>query len=90
MTVKSLTDVEKSGVAFCYAMGRTIDDLAFEYKRSRRTIIRVLEELGYAPVTKRRSRKLKPVAVVIPAKTPWWKPFIVWAFPVSTGHNLHQ
>ena len=73
MTVRSLTDVQKAQVDALYTQGvYTIPELAIIYQRSRRTIIRTLNEQG-AYTIKRRAPKPKPVPVVIPTKTPWWK-----------------
>ena len=71
MTVKSLTDTEKTAIAV-YWTGRqfTVTELAKLYNRSRRTIIRALEEYGYNPVTPRK----KPLPIVVaPDTTPWYK-----------------
>jgi hypothetical protein len=73
MTVKSLTDIEKAQIDDLYTQGvYTIPELALIYNRSRRTVIRALEEQG-AYTIKKRAPKPKPVPVVIPTKTPWWK-----------------
>lgn len=92
MTVKCLNDLEKVIIAGLYVdHGRSIDSLATEYKRSRRTIIRTLEEQGVNPGIKRRNRKSKaPLTIhqnytpgnkpagptVIPTHTPWYRRII--------------
>lgn len=76
MTVKSLTDAEKLYIAGKFRNGfSTINELAAEYMRSRRTIIRTLTEQGADPGIKTRAKKVKPVSVpvVIPTKTPWYR-----------------
>ena len=75
MTVKSLTDEQKIAVARSFSFGVSITILAEQHQKSRRTIIRTLEELGINPGIKKRQRLPKPTALptMIPTKTPWWR-----------------
>ena len=74
MTVRSLNDEQKASVAFAFSHGVSITVLAEQHKKSRRTIIRALEDMGIEPGIKRRRRlpKPTPLPTVIPTKTPWW------------------
>jgi hypothetical protein len=94
MTVKSLTYRQKQDIADAFIFKRqTIDELVVKYERSRRTIIRVLDETGCQTGLRTRTRKPKPAPVptppvAIPTKTPWWKRWLrtmgeynVWAGP---------
>ena len=91
MTVKSLSATAKRNIANDFKNGTfTIDALAVWYFSSRRTIMRVLEEQGCAPVVKKRNRKPKEVPpvqipVVIPTKTPWWKKIFTKEAYVNVG-----
>lgn len=80
MTVRSLNYGEILSIAYAFKHEKTsITELATHYQRSRRTIIRALEDQGVDPGIKRRKPVAKPVPVVlpkpIPTKTPWWKRF---------------
>jgi hypothetical protein len=79
MTVISLSQVQKSQISLDYGLNLfTINELAYHNSCSRRTIIRVLEEAGHQNVVKKRQPKPKPVPVVIPTRTPWWKRITGW------------
>jgi hypothetical protein len=58
---------------------QSIDDLAYQYGRSRRTIIRVLEEMNVDPGIRRRKPKpptkpvQAPLPLVIPTRSPWYR-----------------
>jgi hypothetical protein len=59
MPVKCLNATEKADIGNKYLFfGNTVSSLSYEYKRSRRTIIRVLEERG---ITHTRSRIPKEI-----------------------------
>lgn len=77
MTVKSLTPAQKQAIGDAFRTKEfTLSELCGLYSRSRRTLIRTLEEMGCDPgIKKRRGRKSKYVtlAVTIPVKTPWWR-----------------
>lgn len=61
MTVKCLTDDEKSVIAQRFSnKTHSIDEMAVIYQRSRRTIIRVLEDAGIDPGIRRRQAKPAP------------------------------
>jgi hypothetical protein len=86
MTVRSLNDGAKNYIIHCFNTKlRTIDQLGDDYSRSRRTIVRVLEEAGIDPGIKRRKRlpKPEPLPTVIPTKTPWWKRIIPWVSTIT-------
>lgn len=59
-----------------------ITDLSYEFKVSRRTIIRVLEEAGIDPQIRRRTKKaLEPVQSSLdlaPPKQPWYRRLAAW------------
>lgn len=83
MTVKSLTLNQKKMIAEDHVLGfATIDQQVVLWNRSRRTIIRVLEEAGCTDVVKRRVKRA--TTMTIPTKTPWWKKVFEWVFPKYT------
>lgn len=54
MTVKCLNEVDQAYICDAYlSKTQTVTELAITYNRSRRTIIRVLEDAGYDPVKHR-------------------------------------
>lgn len=64
MTVKCLSDIQKQVVIYQYLhLKLNLNEIAHDAKRSRRTIIRVLEEAGID--VPRRPRKAKTVEPVI-------------------------
>ena len=64
MTVRCLTSVQKTVIAqFFSNHAYTVDALARQYHCSARTIHRVLEEQGVAPVRRKRTMKPKPILV---------------------------
>ena len=56
MTVKCLEAWEKELVALRFLGGQPLTDLSYEFKVSRRTIIRVLEEQNIDPGVKTRAK----------------------------------
>lgn len=74
MTVKSLTPEQKEAIGGSFSRKEfSLPELATLYNRSRRTIVRTLEEQGFTEVVK--ARKKKPVHVplpVIPTSTATW------------------
>ena len=63
MTVKCLSEVNKTYIADCFtAKTQTITELAYTFKRHRTTIVRVLEEQGIDPGIRRRSKRTKSVS----------------------------
>lgn len=57
MTVRILTDIQKSVIADMYVHGKVpVTDLARSYKCSPRTIKRALEERGVEPTWKRKPK----------------------------------
>lgn len=95
MPVKCLEPFEKTSIAHQYLLNnQSISALSYEYRRSRRTIIRVLEERGITYI-RRKQRNSYPemTAAVyfpaaetakdslpksIPTKTPWYRRFMDW------------
>jgi transposase len=81
MTVKCLNSLEKTLIVDSFLAGyQSIDEMATMYNRSRRTIIRVLEEQDVDPKIRRRNppqpdrqQKLALKPVVINTKTPWYR-----------------
>jgi hypothetical protein len=66
MTVKKVNEQEKAMIAHMYAYGSTgSDELALKYGVSRRTINRVLVEMGVA-----RTRRVKPKPTPVEQPTP--------------------
>ena len=62
MTVRCLNPEQKKQIAAYYSAGfLTIKQLEVDYRVSRRTIIRVLEEEGVAPVIRRRKPAEPPI-----------------------------
>jgi hypothetical protein len=79
MTVKSLSEEAKTEIARRYTTGPyTVSELVYAYNRSRRTIIRVLEEQGFTHVTIPRKAKEAPLPAPVPVyepeetQSPWW------------------
>jgi hypothetical protein len=67
MTVKILTDVQKHVIVHQYCFVKVkVKDLAVDYKVSRRTINRVLVEMGVAPVRKPKAVPLYTQQVELP------------------------
>jgi len=67
MTVKILTDVQKHVIVHQYCFVKIkVKDLAADYKVSRRTINRVLVEMGVAPVRKPKAVPLYTEQVELP------------------------
>ena len=67
MTVKILTDVQKHVIVHQYCFVKIkVKDLAVDYKVSRRTINRVLVEMGVAPVRKPKAVPLYTEQVELP------------------------
>ena len=60
MTVKCLTPYQQDCIIIRFVKGDSIDTLATGYNRSRRTIIRVLEDRGVDPKIHRRPGRSKP------------------------------
>jgi hypothetical protein len=70
MPVKCLNATEKADIGNKYLFfGNTISSLSYEYKRSRRTIIRVLEERGIAPTRLRQKKEYQQVVIEYPLFT---------------------
>lgn len=62
MTVKCLSDYNKATIRSDFVHnGSTLESLALEHGRSRRTIIRTLEEAGIDPGVKKRKPRLSKV-----------------------------
>lgn len=62
MTVRILTDVQKHVIVHQYCFVKVpVKDLATDYKVSRRTINRVLVEMGVAPVRKPKETPAVPM-----------------------------
>jgi len=67
MTVRILTDVQKHVIVHQYTFVKIkVKDLAADYKVSRRTINRVLVEMGVAPVPKPKTVPLYTQQVELP------------------------
>lgn len=67
MTVRILTDVQKQVIVHQYTFVKVkVKDLAADYKVSRRTINRVLVEMGVAPVRKPKAVPLYTQQVELP------------------------
>ena len=67
MTVRIITDVQKHVIVHQYCFVKVpVKDLAIDYKVSRRTIQRVLVEMGVAPVRKPRAVPLYSVQAELP------------------------
>ena len=68
MPVISLTEFEKNIIAHQYSVGKIkVQELADNFATSRRTIGRVLEEKGVAPVKRpRRTKIVNPVSQPLP------------------------
>lgn len=67
MTVRILTDVQKHVIVHQYTFVKVkVKDLAADYKVSRRTINRVLVEMGVAPVPKPKVVPLYTQQVELP------------------------
>lgn len=74
MTVKCLNSFEQEYIVASFVSKElTIDELALKYSRSRRTIIRVIQDQSIDPGIKTRAKKVVKVPVVIPTKTPWYR-----------------
>lgn len=80
MTVKCIKQEEKEYLLSCYSpLLNNVDQLMQMSGRSRRTVVRLLEEAGHQPVKHRRpNRKAKEIALppqltVVPTKTPWYR-----------------
>lgn len=67
MTVRILTDLQKHVIVHQYTFVKVkVKDLASDYKVSRRTINRVLVEMGVAPVRKPKAVPLYSVQPELP------------------------
>ena len=91
MTVKSLDEYEKQNIAnyFCFNQ-HSISELAVMYGKSRRTIIRTLEEMGVDPGVKHRVKKEQEPASAVPVPRPLlWNRFLKWVgfSPRSSEHR---
>ena len=77
MAVKCLNPLQKEVIATSF-LNRThsIEELVATFRRSRRTIIRVLEEASIEPGIKRRIPKPTPLPQVIPTKRLWYRRII--------------
>lgn len=64
MTVKCLTPKDKDTLAALYLNHRSVYELALAFHRSPRTILRVLEERGCAPVSQRQLKQARQHARV--------------------------
>lgn len=72
MTVKCIADIDKADIVFLFSNGsQGINKLALIYGRSRRTIIRVLEEQDIDPGVKHRKPKAMLVKQVDIEFTGW-------------------
>ena len=66
MTVKSLSSMDKMYIIDAFlAKTKTLNELALIYSRSRRTIIRAIEEHGFDPGVKHRVPKAPSVDVYL-------------------------
>lgn len=71
MTVKCISGVDKSSIVFQFSqLGQSISSLSYEYKKSRRTIIRVLEEHGIDPGIRRRVKDTTQIQAPKPQSQP--------------------
>ena len=96
MAVKCLSGVDKNSIVYQFTqLNQSIASLSYEYKKSRRTIIRVLEEYGIDAGTKRRSvtqnspetTAQKPE--LIKTRTPWYEKAKYWLTkPMGKGFFL--
>lgn len=67
MTVKIITEIQKHVIVHQYTFMKVkVKDLAADYKVSRRTINRVLVEMGVAPVRKPKAVPLYTKQVELP------------------------
>jgi len=67
MTVKIITEIQKHVIVHQYTFMKVkVKDLAADYKVSRRTINRVLVEMGVAPVKKPKAVPLYTQQVELP------------------------
>jgi hypothetical protein len=67
MTVRIITDIQKHVIVHQYTFMKVkVKDLAQDYKVSRRTINRVLVEMGVAPVRKPKAVPLYTQQVELP------------------------
>ena len=67
MTVKIITEIQKHVIVHQYTFMKVkVKDLAADYKVSRRTINRVLVEMGVAPVPKPKAVPLYTQQVELP------------------------
>lgn len=67
MTVRIITDIQKHVIVHQYTFMKVkVKDLAADYKVSRRTINRVLVEMGVAPVRKPKAVPLYTEQVELP------------------------
>lgn len=67
MTVRIITDIQKHVILHQYTFMKVkVKDLAADYKVSRRTINRVLVEMGVAPVRKPKAVPLYTEQVELP------------------------
>ncbi len=86
MPVKCLNATEKADIGNKYLFfGNTVSSLSYEYKRSRRTIIRVLEERGITPPVRRHPKESKKAeqAVIYLNAQPFINPK-----PIPPGHGI--
>ena len=74
MTVKCLNTLQQECIVTSFVnKTHNIDALARTFGRSRRTIIRVLEDAGIDPGIRRRMPKPTPLPQVIPTRRPWYR-----------------
>lgn len=96
MTVKCLNEDQKIAVVAQFRILKmSIVDIAKDFNRSPRTIARVLEEAGYAPVHRRRSKEepvVQTVNVELPKLTPfeYFKCFVKALFKKSKTNGINQ
>jgi len=88
MTVKCMNPQQKQQAASFYSAGfLTINQLAANYKVSRRTIIRVLEEEGVAPVIRRRKPAEPPINQGSGEQNPITTAFMNWCMRIYAAIN---
>ena len=67
MPVKCLNQAEKNAIVAVYGgTSQSITELSYEYRVSRRTIIRVLQEFGVDPEIRSRTKPADPKQQVLP------------------------
>ena len=67
MTVRIINDIQKNNIAYLFTFAKVpVKVLAQDYKVSRRTINRVLVEMGVAPVRKPKAVPLYTQQVELP------------------------